>query len=66
VTWKHVATIMIGAAVALAGASLQQAAALTPVATLVIGGALGHAQSRRPPVRRRLKKLQQAAERPTL
>jgi hypothetical protein len=44
-TWKHVLTIAVGGAVALIGARMDQAGSMTPVATLIIGGALGHAQS---------------------
>lgn len=46
-TWKHVAAIGLGAAVGVVGA-LTGGAALVPLATLIVGGALGHAQGAEP------------------
>lgn len=43
-TWKHVAAIGLGAAVGVAGA-LTGGVLLLPLATLIVGGALGHAQA---------------------
>jgi hypothetical protein len=42
-TWQHIALVFIGATVACVGAFTPASAALIPLGTTIVGGALGHA-----------------------
>ncbi len=44
-TWKHIAAMLIGSAVAIGGAFTPASGALIPIGAGIITGALGHAQS---------------------
>jgi len=68
-TWKHIAAITVGAAVGVVGVVATGGAALLPLATLIVGGALGHAQgqdSKSAPVKNKWDGVERRQRRPTI